>query len=279
MQVQQLWRYPVKSMMGEMVDRVDLTPLGIEHDRVWAARDLDRGGIRGAKKIGGLMRLGARATAGPGGEVAISLPDGAVVSTRDPAVHDRVSDAVGARVRLEPLRPASDKDHYRRGPADTDDVMAELMSIFGRDEGEPLPDFSVFPEEVIEFESPPGTYYDAFPLLVMTTSALAALRRALPDSVVDVARFRPSLVIDTPGETGHPEFGWSGRRVRLGHAEIEFVTPCPRCVMVTREISNDIPADRAVLRHVVRDLDQNVGVYARVVSPGKVSVGDAVTWL
>ena len=45
--------------------------------------------------------------------------------------------------------------------------------------------------------------------------------------------------------------------------------------MVTREISDEIPADRAVLRHIVRDLDQNLGVYATIVTPGVVRVGDA----
>ena len=279
MHVDQLWRYPVKSMVGETVDRVDVTPLGIEHDRVWAVRDLERGGIRGAKKIGGLMRLGARATAGPGGEVAISLPDGSVVSTRDPAVHDRVSTALGHAVRLEPLRPASDLEHYRRGPADTDDVMAELMAVFGREEGEPLPDFSIFPEVVLEFESPPGTYYDVFPLMIMTTSALRSMQTALPDSNVDVRRFRPSLVLDTDDAEGHPEFSWVGRQLQLGDVVVEIRDACPRCVMVTREISDEIPADRAVLRHVVRELDQNVGVYATVVTPGKIRVGDVATLL
>jgi MOSC domain-containing protein YiiM len=47
--------------------------------------------------------------------------------------------------------------------------------------------------------------------------------------------------------------------------------------MVTREVTADIPADRAVLRHVVRELDQNVGVYATVATPGTIAVGDDVT--
>jgi MOSC domain-containing protein YiiM len=46
--------------------------------------------------------------------------------------------------------------------------------------------------------------------------------------------------------------------------------------MVTREVTPDLPEDRAVLRHVVRDLDQNVGVYAEVVVPGVVHAGDTV---
>jgi MOSC domain-containing protein YiiM len=50
-------------------------------------------------------------------------------------------------------------------------------------------------------------------------------------------------------------------------------------VMVTREISDEIPADRAVLRHIVRELDQNLGVYATVVTPGMVQAGDELTLL
>jgi uncharacterized protein YcbX len=278
MRVRSLWQYPVKSMIGVEVTDVELSTSGVVGDRTWATRDLERGGIRGAKKIGGLMRLAARYTAeaGIGAEVAIRLPDGTEVTTSDPEVHERVSAALGHSVRLEALRPPDDLDHYRRGPADTDDLLAELRAVFGREDDEPLPDLGQFPPEILEFESPPGTYYDVHPLLVLTTSALRSLRDALPGSAIDVRRFRPSVVVDTGDEPGHPELGWTGRRARLGASEIELVGPCPRCVMVTREISDDLPADRAVLRHIVRDLDQCLGAYARVVVPGRVAVGDPV---
>jgi uncharacterized protein YcbX len=278
MRVSQLWRYPVKSMIGETVDAIELGELGIVDDRTWAARDLERGGIRGAKKIGALMRLAARDLGT--GDVEITLPDGTTVTTGDVDVDERVSAALEHPVRLERLRPADDLDHYRRGAPDGDDMLTELRGIFGREDAEPLPDLSIFPPAIVEFESPPGTYYDAFPLMVMTAAALTALQRALPESNVDVRRFRPSLVIDTgddgsgAGTPGHPEFDWIGRRATIGSATVEFVTPCPRCVMVTREIDASIPADRAVLRHVVRDLDQNVGVYATVLTPGTVRLGD-----
>ena len=280
MHVNQLWRYPVKSMIGETVEQVELGPLGIVGDRTWATRDLERGGIRGAKKIGPLMRLAARDRGD--GHAEITLPDGSTVSTADRDVDARVSAALDHPVRLERLRPADDLDHYRRGAPDSDDMVVELRAIFGREEQEPFPDFAVFPPSIAEFESPPGTYYDAFALLVMTTAALGALRRALPDSAIDIRRFRPSIVVDTGdygGEAstpGHPEFDWSGRRAMIGGATIEFQAPCPRCVMVTREIDSEVPADRAVLRHIVRDLDQNVGIYATVVTPGVVTLGDAV---
>ena len=173
--------------------------------------------------------------------------------------------------------PAADLDHYRRGAPDSDDLMEELRAIFGRELDEPLPDLSVFPPEIIEFESPLGTYYDACPLLVMSTSAFRAMEDALPDSVVDVRRFRPSLVVDTGDESGHPELDWVGSTLHVGEVDLELVVGCPRCVMVTREIDERIPQDRSVLRHIVRDLNQNVGVYANVIRPGSVRVGDAVT--
>jgi uncharacterized protein YcbX len=179
---------------------------------------------------------------------------------------------------MESLRPADDLDHYRRGAAESDDMMVELRNIFGRLESEPLPDFSVFPPEVMEFESPPGTYHDCWPLMIMTTSAMAALSTALPRSIIDERRFRPSIVIDTPDATGHPEFAWSGRTARLGGATIAFESACPRCVMITRAVA-ELPEDREILRHVVRDLDQNVGVYARVVEPGPIAVGDSLTFV
>jgi MOSC domain-containing protein YiiM len=49
--------------------------------------------------------------------------------------------------------------------------------------------------------------------------------------------------------------------------------------MVTRAVADDLPEDRAVLRHIVRDLDQNVGAYARVVSGGRLRTGDPVSWI
>jgi len=274
----QIWVYPVKSMVGGRVQQCSLNELGIVGDRVWAVRDVENGGIRGAKKLGGLMKLSATFIAGSD-DVEISLPDGAVVRSGDANVHALVSQAIGVQVQLEHLRPATDLDHYRRGAPSSDDMMEELRNVFGRDIDEPLPDFSVFPPEVMEFESPPGTYYDCWPLMIMSTSSVRSMQGALPDSVIDVRRFRPSLVVDTGDQTGHPEFAWAGKTARIGECEIEFQSACPRCVMVTREINDDLPADRAILRHIVRDLDQNVGVYAKVTKPGAIKTTDQLTFL
>src|SRR5512145_1163564 len=119
-------------MIGGRVDSARLDARGVVGDRTWAVRDQVRGGIRGAKVLGGLMRLSARYAGEDGGPVVITLPDGTAVSTDDPGAAAAVSAAIDHEVTLEPLRPADDLAHYRRGAAYHDDPMDELRSIFGR---------------------------------------------------------------------------------------------------------------------------------------------------
>jgi len=280
MRLHEIWRYPVKSMVGGTVESAELSVLGIVGDRHWAVRSQELGGIRGAKRIGDLMKFSAAYTDGT--RVQITLPDGSTVHSDDADVDARISTALGHRVALESLPADGNLDHFRRGPGGGGDPVQELRDIFGREADEPLPDFSAFPPEVVEFESPPGTHYDCWPLLVMTTSAVRSLAAALPGINTDIRRFRPSLVVDTGGDAGHPEFSWTGRTAVIGGDSgplIEFLKPCPRCVMTTREVAGGIPADKQVLRHIVRDLDQNLGVYARITRPGTVRTGDEVRFI
>jgi len=280
MRLHEIWRYPVKSMVGGTVKSAELSVLGIVGDRHWAVRSQELGGIRGAKRIGDLMKFSAAYTDGT--RVQITLPDGSTVHSDDADVDARISTALGHRVALESLPADGNLDHFRRGPGGGGDPVQELREIFGREADEPLPDFSAFPPEVVEFESPPGTHYDCWPLLVMTTSAVRSLAAALPGSNTDIRRFRPSLVVDTGDDAGHPEFSWTGRTAVIGGDSgplIEFLKPCPRCVMTTREVAGGIPADKQVLRHIVRDLDQNLGVYARITRPGPVRTGDEVRFI
>jgi MOSC domain-containing protein YiiM len=48
--------------------------------------------------------------------------------------------------------------------------------------------------------------------------------------------------------------------------------------MVTREINAEIPQDRSILRHIVRDLNQNLGVYARIIQPGTIAINDSLSF-
>ena len=278
MQLDQIWQYPVKSMRGSAVTHGALATNGVVGDRMWALRDDERGAIASARRLKSLSRFEA-SFVGDTNDVAIRLPDGSTVRNSDAEVNARMSAALDHQVSLYAKEPISNIDHYRRGRPDSDDMMVELRSIFGRLDDEPLPDLSIFPPEMLEFEYPPGNYFDCYPLMIMSTSALAALRAALPNSAIDERRFRPSLVIDTGDEAGHPEFEWIGRRMAIGATEVQILSACPRCAAIANEFAPDLPHDSAVLRHVVRNLDQNVGVYATVVRTGPISIGDSVEFV
>jgi len=284
--VGEIWRYPAKSMLGQQLSRVSITPEGVLGDRGWAVRDEVRGGIRGAKKISQLMRLSARYLTEPTGQlppphIEIDLPDGSTVLSSAEDVNARLSAALNHEVTLWPLQPADNLEHYRRGAPDSDDALAELRNMFGRTEDEPLPDLSGLPLEMLaEFESPPGTYYDVYPLHLLTTASLRSLERLTPGSRADVRRFRPSLLLsaDDDPDNPFPEEAWVGRKLAAGSAIFEVVGACPRCVMITHEVS-DLPTDRALLRTVIQHAHQNLGVYGTVVTPGEVAVGDEVRLL
>jgi hypothetical protein len=278
--VSEIWRYPVKSMGGERHQRCRITASGLVGDRGWALRDERAGEIRGAKKMPALLRCAARYVEEPGdGRIPaaeITLPDGARVRTDDPRAAELLSALVGRPVTLWPIQPKDARDHYRRALPDDPDFEKELRSIFGRLEDEPLPDLSVFSQEIFEFTSPLGTYFDAFPIHLVTTAWLAELSRKNPAARFDVRRFRPNFLIEPgDGARGLVESEWCGRSIRVGGATIAVEIPCVRCSMPTQPQA-DLAKDPSVLRTIVAETGQNVGVYASVVEPGEVRVGDPV---
>lgn len=281
--VREIRRYPVKSMGGEVLEAVELAARGLPGDRVWAVRDEKRGGIRGGKKIPALMKLSAKLTTAPkldgSGPAEITFPDGSRASTGDTDINERLSAALSHPVTLWPLLPAESLDHYRRGAPTHEDLETELRETFGRAPGEPLPDLSVFPPELFEYESPVGTYFDAFPLLLLTTASLQSMQERAPASAFDVRRFRPNFLISgTSAKSPFPEQEWRGKRLRLGEAVLQVTVECPRCVMTTHGQA-DLPKDPGVMRALVREAGGNLGVYALVETPGRVGVGDSVELL
>ena len=282
-QIKEIRRYPVKSLGGELLDEVELAMRGLPGDRGWAVRDEVRGGIRGGKKIPALMELQARYVKPPSAEgsspAEITLPDGSTIGTGDPDVNDRITKAIDHSVTLWPLLPADALDHYRRGAPAHQDVEQELRAIFGRAPDEPLPDLSVFPPELIEFESPPGTYFDAFPLLLLTETSLQSMQEKAPDSQFDVRRFRPNFVISDCGSSvAFPEKEWCGHRLKIGEAIVEVTVDCPRCVMTTHGFE-DLPKDPGIMRALVRESGGMLGVYAKMEKIGRVRVGDSIELL
>jgi hypothetical protein len=303
--VRSLHRYPVKSMGGQVLSEARIDPLGIVGDRLYALRDERAREIRGAKKWPVLMQCSACFDAEPGPSaipsVTITLPDGSSVRSLAPDCDARLSALIGTAVRLCALEPPANKAHYRRAQpgvrfagllarsttfrhvlntlAHNGPGAAALRRDFGRESGEPMPDLSVFPPEVIEYTSPPGTYYDAFPIHFVTTAMLAHMGARHPESSWEPQRFRPSFVIETlPELTGAVEFDWAGRRLRVGEVELVCTVPTPRCSMVM-QAQLGVPRDPSVLRAIVKDSAQNMGMYASVTQPGVLRHGDPIELL
>jgi uncharacterized protein YcbX len=282
--VLEVWRYPVKSMGGEQLPRAAVDALGIHGDRGWALRDETANEIRGAKKMPVLMQCAARYDAEPDGAaipaVTMTLADGSTLRSGDADVNARLSALTGRAVTLWPRQPKEQTDHYRRGLPDQPDIDAELRQIFGRLPDEPLPDLSVMPPELFEFTSPLGTYFDLAPMQLLTTASLRALSALNPAARFDVRRFRPNLLIEPAGGAeGFVETDWSGRSLRVGGVVLAIGIPTMRCSMTTQAVAGDLPKDPSVLRTIVRDGNQNLGVYAGVEQGGTVAVGDAVELL
>jgi uncharacterized protein YcbX len=268
-----IYRYPVKSMMGEALSEAAMGESGIAGDRGWAVRDEKRGGIRGGKKIPQLMQLTAQSGAAA---PLIIAPDGDSASASAEGINEWLSDKLNHPVTLWPLLPAEQLDHYRRGAPDTEDFEQELRAVFGRLPDEPLPDLTGF-EELLEFESPPGTYFDAFSLSIMSQQSLATMNQLDGDSLFDVRRFRPNLLVDIP-DSDHPfpEQAWVGKTLSIGSVKLKIEMTCPRCSMTTHGF-DDLPQDAQIMRKLVANSEGNLGIYASVLEAGTVSAGDSIS--
>ena len=289
-------------MAGEKLAGCTVGTLGLPGDRGWAIRDDIKSEIKTGTRIPLLMQCAAEYREEPSDEniphVNIKFPDGSSVASDDPEVNTRLSVILGRAVKLWPRQPASDKEHYRRpGTAariiapfadipgfrallptltKLPSIDATLRAAFSRTAEEPVPDISKLPKELFEFTSPPGTYFDAFPVHVLTTASLAVMSQSNPSADWDVRRFRPNFFVKTvAGIEGLVESEWAGRTLRIGAVEVKCEMPAVRCGMTTNAQAG-LAKDNSVLRTIVKEGNQNLGVYANVTRAGQVSEGDRV---
>ncbi|MDE3007536.1 MAG: MOSC domain-containing protein [Acidobacteriota bacterium] len=245
--VDELWRYPVKSMGGERADDVTVTERGVHLDRAWGLRDVVSNTILSAKREGRLLRARASIV---NDQLSVTLPDG----------------------RLYDPGPALDESLGRWLERDVRLVEAEA---YGLPVFQGVEDFERDDAPLTSWEGTLGAFVDESPLHLVTTGDLAQLARERPDLNWDVRRFRPNVVIDAPLVS---RLAWEkGQRLAIGEVEVEVTKGCTRCVMTTRAQPGGMARELDVLRHVARDHDARVGVRARVTRPGVARVGDAVT--
>src|ERR671931_1301597 len=103
-----LWRYPVKSMMGEELNAAEVTERGLVGDRYFAVVDKATGKVAGAKnprKWGNFFDFRAAYVEPPTSgstlpPVCLTLPDGSVVTNAQADLAQTLSEALGREVRL-----------------------------------------------------------------------------------------------------------------------------------------------------------------------------------
>jgi len=199
------------------------------------------------------------------------------VRANAPDAAERVSAAVQATVTLWPLLPATALDHYRRGAPDHATWRPSCAPCSAAPRTSRCRTSRSLPREVFEYESPRARTSTRSRCCCSRRATLEKLAKAAPASRVDVRRFRPNFVVETDaGIDGYVDADWAGRRLRLGKLEIDGAMACPRCVMVSHGFA-DLPRDPGLLRAIVRDANQNVGLYARPRGEGRLRVGDEVT--
>jgi uncharacterized protein YcbX len=272
-----LWRYPVKSMMGEQLDASAITEQGLLGDRAYALVDAETGKIASAKnpkRWPNLFECHAALTEPPESTrelppVRITLPDGTSVTSDDPTVDELLSEVVGRSVTLEHTAPAE--------PV-LEEYWPDMEGLSPEGHRETVTD------ERIGLAAPPGTFFDLAPIAVVTTATLDRLGELYPQGRFDVRRFRMNLVVDVEDD-GFVEDDWVGHTLGVGDDVSMPVTLAdPRCVMITLP-QEDLPKDPGILRAAAQhnrvDIPGSgrypcVGVYATVATGGSVRRGDQV---
>ena len=271
-----LWRYPVKSMMGEELNAAELTEDGLLGDRVYAVSDTSDGKVASAKnprKWPTLFDFRAALADAPRAGMAmppvrITLPDGTMLSSEQSDVDRVLSTALKRSVTFDAAERARQK---RAGSAAPDARPAVAEEYWPDMEGLDHRD------TVTDFGLPQGTFFDAAAVHVLTTATLERLRALYPEGRFEVRRFRPNIVIETADGADFVENEWVGHALAIGDSvRLSITGPCPRCVMTTLA-QGDLPRDTKILRTAAQHNHASVGVYASVSQGGAIHRGDSVS--
>jgi uncharacterized protein len=270
-----LWRYPVKSMLGEELNASEVSDRGLLGDRAYALVDRSDGKVASAKnprKWPQLFDFRAAFVESPRPgmtmpPVRMILPDGTAITSEQRGRDEILSRVLQREVTLQATngRTPSEASPSRTPSAQrAEEYWPDMEGLDYRD-------------TVTDFDLPEGTFFDAAVVHLLTTATLDHLRGAYPQGRFEVRRFRPNVVVSpATGASGFVEDSWIGRTLAIGDAvRLKVTGACPRCVMTTLAQS-DLPKDPGILRTAAQQNRANVGVYTAVIRGGEVRRGDPV---
>jgi uncharacterized protein len=278
--IESVWRYPVKSMMGEVLASARITVHGLWGDRVYAILDRADGKVATAKhpqKWPDLFAFDATLLEPSGNSqrghlqmspVRITLPDRTVLTSAQRDLDLALSKALNREVSLV-VTEGGQVTGIQSSLSESWRAQSEEYwpDIEGREQRDTVTDFSL----------PTGTFFDSAMVHLLTTATLNRLRDAYPQGRFEVQRFRPNLVVESVGEAhDFVEQAWIGHTLAIGNeVRLQVTGSCGRCVMTTLA-QRDLPKDPGILRAAVQHNQGHVGVYASVASGGIIRPGDRV---
>jgi uncharacterized protein YcbX len=239
----------VKSLRLMPVPEARIEQAGIPGDRQFALFDPHRGRVATQREIGALAQIQSRYDVATG-ELVLIMADGS-----------KVAAAVNGG------RPLSAKlwDRVVEGRAIDGPWSDAISDAVGR------------PLMLLEFTEDIRAL-DTHPISLLSQASADEVGRRGGLDEFDARRFRPTLLLDGLG--AHEEDRWVGRPVRAGDALLSVIRLDPRCALTTRNPETG-ERDADTLRWLAsyrraEDGDVYCGLYADVLEPGRVAVGDPV---
>jgi uncharacterized protein YcbX len=271
--VQSIWRYPVKSMAGEQLESVRVSPKGVVGDRVYAFVNEESNRTAVVRKWAeNFLNYHPHFVTEPTADaevplLQITMPSGETLTSDTPLLEERISELFEHKLKLMSSAPAG-----------------VLIEVPAGTLGGSMSGVTEFP---LGGGATPGAFVDYGSLHLIASSTMDHFQKAYPQGRFDVRRFRPNIVIQTQADA-LTENTWVGRTLAIGNELVLRVTiPCPRCISVTLA-QDDLPRDpgilRAIAEHNMCDLGDFgtlpcAGVYADVVRAGRIQWGDTLRFL
>jgi uncharacterized protein YcbX len=279
-----LWRFPVKSMLGEKLDQAVVTPHGLIGDRAFALIEGDSGKVVSAKNVKAFPDMFACRAAyvvppragEPLPPVRVTFPDGSSVTSDSGNADATLSKFFKRDVKLAATAPDDFTIDEYHPDIEKDDLGPAIEAKLGS---------ALFARAGVPSPVPVGAFFDAFPLSVLTTSTIELLNTLRPQSTFDERRFRMNVIVRA-NAAGFVENDWVGKTVAIGNdVRLQITIPDPRCVMTTlaqAELPRDIEVLRTLTQHnrlPIAGLGKSpcAGVYAVVSSAGVLRKGDPVS--
>ncbi|MDP9813746.1 uncharacterized protein YcbX [Rhizobium tibeticum] len=237
--IRELWRYPVSSLTGEMVDAVKVSGDGMDGDRRYALVDVSTGVVAHPERDKRWQKsVYVRSRTATDGTVEIQVPGHQWLPVDEPQLAGGLTAFFEFDVAVRP---------YERSAHESGETT-----------------FAV-------------DRYEVSPLHLLTSASVDHLQSLHPAGSPDRRRFRPNIFMEAKaGISGFAELSWIGAPIQLGEITGKVIAPTKRCgfTIIAQE---GLESDPEILRNVMKFGNRNMGVYCRPSQEGLLRVGDVVS--